>query len=488
MIGIKGKFYVTTPIYYINYTPSVGSAYPTIAADVLARWHRALGENVFFLTGLDENSAKTVQAAKEAGYKDIKKYTDDMAVKWIGVWKKLDISNDDFIRTTEERHKKVVQDFFMKINANGDIYKGKYEGLYCDGCEAFYTEKDLVDGKCPYHQKKPKVISEENYFFRLSKYQQKLLEHIKKNPDFIKPESKRNEVVSFLKEGLQDISISRLGLSWGIPLPIDEKHVFWCWLDALTNYISGAHGNWPATLHIVGKDISKFHCLFWPAFLMSAGYELPKAIFVHGFFTVNGKKMSKSLGNVIDPLYLAEKYGVDALRYYLMREFPFGEDGDFSEEALKNRLNNELANELGNLLQRTLVLIEKNCGSKIPEGETDKILQNKLNLNKIRNHMEKLELHFTLGEIFSFIAHCNAYVNEKAPWKLKGEELNNVLYSLADSLRITAILLAPFIPGTSEKISSQLGARLGNIDECRFGLLKSGEKIKKGEVLFKKIK
>ncbi|MBI4019893.1 MAG: methionine--tRNA ligase, partial [Candidatus Aenigmarchaeota archaeon] len=338
---VKGEFFVTTPIYYINDVPHIGHAYTTIAADILARWERLKGSDVFFLTGTDENSVKTVQAARKAGEKDIGKYTDRMAARWQETWRKLGISNDDFIRTTEERHKKFVAEFFNKINKSGDLYKGKYEGLYCEGCEAFYTEKDLVKGRCPVHKTEPKKLIEENYFFRLSKYQEKLIEHIEKNPGFVQPESRRNEVLSFVKEGLRDVSVSRPGQEWGIEFPLDKSHRFWVWAEALLNYISADPKRWAADMLLIGKDIIRFHCMVFPALLWSAGYPLPKSIFVHGYFTVDGEKMSKSLGNVVDPVKISEKYSRDALRYYLMREIPFGEDGDFSEKILIERINGE---------------------------------------------------------------------------------------------------------------------------------------------------
>jgi len=482
-----GKFYVTTPIYYVNDVATIGHAYTTTIADILTRWHKLQGDKTFFLTGLDENSQKTIKAAQEKGFKDFKEYTDQMAKKWIQAWKELNIGNDGFIRTTEQRHSKVVKDFFQKMFKKGDIYKGKYEGLYCDGCEAYLTEKDLENGLCPYHKKEPKQISEENYFFKLSSYKEKLLEHIEKNPGFIQPKTRRNEVVSFLKNEVKDVSVSRPGTEWRITLPIDAKQKIWVWFDALVNYVSGAEGNWPAELHLLAKDILRFHCVIWPAMLMSAGYELPKQLFVHGFLTINGQKMSKSLGNAIDPLYLKEKYGLDVIRYYIAREIPFGEDGDFSEEGLKTRLNNELANELGNLVNRTIVLVEKNLAGKIPKAKTDPALQKKLDLAKIEKLMEKLELHHALGEIFSFVGACNQFVNEKEPWKLKGKDLEEVLYSLADSIRVISILLQPFMPETSEKINKQLGVKPGLLKDAEFNLLKEGTKVKKGEVLFRKV-
>ncbi len=488
MIRISGKFFITTPIFYVNDVPHIGHAYTCIVADTIARWHRLRGEEVYFLTGTDENSVKTVQGAKKHGYADIKKYTDVMAERWKETWKILGISYDDFIRTTEERHRKTVERFFLKVYQKGDIYKGRYEGLYCEGCETYLTESELENGLCPVHKKPPKRIVEENYFFKLSRYEKKLLEYIEKNPDFVQPETRRNEVISFIKSGLRDISISRPGLEWGIRLPIDKNHVFWVWFDALVNYISADERRWPADLHLMAKDILRFHAVIWPAMLMSAGYPLPKKIFAHGFFTVEGEKMSKSLGNIVDPLELVKKYPLDAIRYYLLREVPLGEDGDFSEEALKERLNNELANDLGNLLSRVLVMIEKFFGGKIPEGKPDEKLSAELDLERIEKLMERLELHHALDEIWEFIRACNRYINEKKPWELEGDERKNVIYTLADSMRIISILINPFMPETSLKISKQLGIKPGTWDETRPGLIKAGMEIRKGDYLFKKIK
>ena len=472
------KFYVTTPIYYVNDTATIGHAYTTIIGDIIARWNRSQGKNTFYLTGLDENSQKTTDAAKKSGISDIKKYTDDMAVKWKKVWKELNISNDDFIRTTEPRHKKIVEKFFKKVYEKGDIYKGIYEGLYCEGCEAFYLEKDLIEGKCPYHKKEPKIIKEENYFFKLTKYSDQVLDHIKKNPNFILPKSRRNEVISFINEGLKDTSISRPNVEWGIQLPIDKKHHFWVWFDALINYISGAEKYWPAELHILAKDILRFHCILWPAMLISAGYELPKTLFVHGFLTINGQKMGKSLGNAIDPLKLSEKYGVDQIRYFLAREIPFGQDGDFSEEALKNRINNELANDLGNLISRTLTL-----SKKLPEIKSKSEI--KFNIKNIEKLMEEYRLTEALNEIWRYVQETNKYINQKEPWKLEGNELEKVLYSCLESIRKVSILLWPFIPQTSEKIFYLLKIEQQKLTEFNKSISKY--KPKEPIILFKKI-
>lgn len=479
----KKKFYITTPIFYINDKPSVGSAFPAIIADTVARWHRLKGEDVFFLTGLDENSEKTVQAASE----DIQTYADKMAKIWINAFKALGISNDDFIRTTQARHKKNVDKFFSLVNKKGDIYKGKYSGLYCDGCEAFLTESDLVNGKCPLHEKEPKHIEEENYFFKLSKYQSKLLEHIEKNPDFIQPDTRRNEVISFVKEGLKDISISRPYKNWGIKLPIDEKQVIWVWFDALINYLL-PEKYWPADIHIVGKDIIRFHCVIWPGMLISAGYKLPKKIFAHGFFTVNGQKMSKSLGNVIDPLDVASKYSADALRYYLIREIPYGEDGDFAESSLVTRINEELVSNYSNLFYRTTYFIEKYFSGKVPNGKQDKELKEKAEktIKKVEKEINGLRLGDALKSILSLSSEVNKYFQENEPWeavKKNKDKAGNTLYNTVNLLRIISTLLYPFIPESSDKGLKALGAKPDISSEFK---IKPGKKIK-SEVLFKKI-
>ncbi|HET7713064.1 MAG TPA: methionine--tRNA ligase, partial [Patescibacteria group bacterium] len=359
------KYFITTTIYYINDQPHIGHAYDVIAADVLARYHRQHGDEVLFSAGLDENAQKTVNAAAAKGIADIAEYADQMAAVWQKTWRQLGLSYDTFVRTTSPEHKTAVHAFLKPVIEKGDVYPGTYEGLYCDGCEAFIKEDDLVDGKCPDHQKPPRQLKEKNYFFKLSRYQQPLLDHIKAHPHFIQPVSRRNEVVAFIERGLEDFSVSRSTQKWGIPWPGDKDQVVYVWFDALINYLTAAgypqnHQKWwPAELHMIGKDIVKFHSIYWPAMLMSAGLTLPKSVFGHGFFTIDGTKISKSLGNAIDPVDLADRYGADALRYFLLREIPFGADGDFSHARFETVYNSDLANELGNLVQRVAVMIIK---------------------------------------------------------------------------------------------------------------------------------
>lgn len=487
------KFYATTAIDYVNAEPHIGHAYQKVIADVLARWHKILGEEVFFLTGTDEHGQKIARSAEATGLSP-KEFADKMAEKFQEAWKKLNVQHDKFIRTTDPSHEKLVQKFIQEIRK--DIYKGTYEGLYCVGCEAYITEKELVNGFCPYHpDKKPEVLKEETYFFKLSKFEKPLLDFYKKNPQYILPKKRANEITNRVKEGLKDLSISRTNFTWGIPYPGDNSHVVYVWFDALLNYITALdwpNGQnfkkfWPADIELLGVDNSWFHCVIWPSMLMSAGIKPAKTIFVHGFLTFNGQKMSKSLGNVISPSFLAEKYGADSIRYFICRNFVFGEDGDFDEKNLAARHNNELANELGNLLNRTLTLLEKDFQGKIPKSQTSKELQKSLNLKKIKQCMESFELHNALNEVFAFINACNKFVNDRQPWKQSGKELEETLYSVADSLRIVSILLSPFIPETSEKINAQLGVQTGKIQDCKFNLLKAGTQAKKGEVLFKKI-
>jgi methionyl-tRNA synthetase len=356
----KKKFYITTPIYYATNLPHIGTAYTTIVADILARWHRIKGEKVFFLTGMDEHGEKVEKTAKENG-KTPKEFVDEIAEQFKFTWKKLNISYDDFIRTTEERHEKVVIEVIKRIAENGDIYKGEYEGWYCTPCESFWTEIQLKNGKCPQCEREVKMLKEESYFFRLSKYQEKLLRFYEENPEFLSPSFRAAEIINRVKGGLKDISITRTTVKWAIPFPLDNKHFIYVWVDALINYISALglgsekfNEFWPADVHLIGKEINWFHSVIWPAMLMSAGFELPKKVFAHGWWTVEGKKMSKSLGNVINPVEIAEKYSADALRYFLVREMPLGDDGDFSEKSLIARINGELVADLGNLVYRVV--------------------------------------------------------------------------------------------------------------------------------------
>jgi|SRR3989344_4476257 len=477
---MKNKFYVTTPIYYPNDVPHVGHAYTTIAADILTRWHKIKGDDVFFLTGTDEHGKKIENAAKKNGKKP-KEFVDMLVPKFKEAWKKLNIEYDRFIRTTDKDHEKIVSEVLKKVYEKGDIYKGEYSGLYCVGCEAYYTEKDLIDGCCPIHKTKTEVIKEESYFFKLSKYQKKLLDFYKKNPEFISPPYRKQEVINRVKEGLNDLSISRASFSWGIPLPFDKKHVCYVWMDALFNYYSatqmkGKEKFWPADVHLVGKDIIWFHTVYWPAFLLSAGIELPKKVFAHGWWTFDKEKISKSQGKVINIDELVKIAGVDSARYFLFRAIPFGEDGDFSEETLIARHNNELANKLGNLVSRVTTLAEKYGIEK-----TENKLLKRLRLKEIEKHIDKYEFDKALNEIFAFIDVCNEYVQSQKIWETKNKKQ---LYELVDSIKSIAILLWPFIPETSEKIAKNIGfeIKLENIEK-----LLVVKKIKKSEILFKKI-
>jgi len=478
------KFYVTTAIDYPNAEPHIGHAYQKIIADILARWNKVIGKDVWFLTGTDEHGKKIEKVANKND-KTPKEFVDEVSRKFKKAWESLNIHPSRFIRTTDKDHEKFVQEVIKKCNENGDIYKGEYEGYYCTGCEAYYTEKDLEDGKCPVHKTCIEKLKEESYFFRLSKYQDFLLELYEKNPEFILPKERRNEIRNRVKEGLKDLSISRTSFNWGIPFPLDNKHITYVWFDALFNYVSGSgknHKYWPANAHLLGKDNSWFHCVYWPAFLKSAGYELPKTVFVHGFLQFNGQKISKSLGNVISPKVLAEKYGADTIRYFVSRQFPFatGEDGDFDEKALVDRHNNELANKLGNLVSRISGLIEKNGLEKCRNS-----LSKKIDIEKIKRLYDNFELDKILNDVFAFIDICNEYVQENKPWETKDKK---VLYEVADSIKIIGILLWPFIPETSEKIAEKFGFNVGenSFDEIEKPL-DDKNSIVKGDVLFRKI-
>jgi methionyl-tRNA synthetase len=471
------KFYVTTAIDYVNARPHVGHAFEKTLADAIARWHRLEGEDVFFLTGVDENAQKNVQAAEKAGI-PVKEFIDRNTNFFIELCKKLNISYDDFIRTTAKEHGIVVQRIIKRLIENDDIYKAEYAGYYCNGCEAFKTEKDLVNGKCPEHNKEPEFRKEEAYFFKLSKYQKELLEII---PKYVIPKEKANEVISRVKEGLQDLCITRKNVKWGIDFPDDKSFKVYVWVDALINYISGLKDKeekyWPAEVHVIGKGINWFHSVIWPAILLSAGYKLPKTLLVHGYLTSKGGKISKSLGNVVDPLNLLEKYSTDTVRYSLLRCSIF-DDSDYSEEILIERHNNELADKLGNLVSRVTALAEKYGIEK-----TNNNLIKKLKIKDIERHFEDYELDKALNLIFEFIDTCNLYVQENKLWETHDKKK---LYELADSIKTIAILLWPFIPASAEKIAEQLGFKIENLEQIN-APLDDKIKIKKGEILFKKV-
>ncbi|MBN2070767.1 MAG: methionine--tRNA ligase [Candidatus Krumholzibacteriota bacterium] len=471
----KKRFYITTAIDYVNQKPHLGTAYEKIGADCMARYKRLCGFETHFVMGNDEHSTNVEREARKRDMEPLD-YCRIMSEEFTGTWKKLNISYDDFIHTTEKRHEKAVSCLFTRIHENGYIYKGKYEGLYCESCEEFISEKDLVDGLCPSHKQAPKSISEENYFFALSKFEKPLLDHIEKNPGFIRPKTRANEVLNVIKSGLHDVSISRAGVAWGIPLPIDPGHVVYVWFDALTNYISaldyggeesGAFEKyWPADFHVIGKDITRFHCVIWPSMLMAAGVELPKSVFAHGFISLAGEKMSKSRGNILDPAKMAAVFGADPLRYLLMREVPFDKDGDISVDILVNRYNADLANELGNLSSRTLAMISKYLGGNIDEAPFDS--RNDLYedlataLDGYRENMENLEFSRALGAFWTVIQRANRYIEEKSPWVLakdesKKEELKAVFRELLAVLRSSAVVLSPFMPERMKELSGQLG-------------------------------
>lgn len=473
------KFFVSTPIFYVNDKPHIGHAYTTIIGDVLKRHYTAKGVDVFYLTGTDENAQKNVEAAEKAGESDVQAYVDRMSQKWRTTWESLDIQFDDFIRTTEDRHKKGVEQFWRAVKESGDIYKGTYEGLYCTGCEEYKAKTDLADGKCPLHNREPEVIKEENYFFRTSRYKDTLLDHIEKHPNFIQPVERRNEVIKYVQDHFDDLSISRQSQKWGIPVPDDPTQVIYVWFDALLNYMTAVgYGSdqslfskhWPPDLHIVGKDIIKFHCALWPAMLLSAGVELPEQVFAHGFFTIDGQKMSKSLGNVVDPVELSKKYGFDAVRYFLLREIPSGGDGDFSTARLEERYNTELGNDLGNLVSRVAKLVEDAGGqvTATPLPEYDEAVA------KIHANTEGLAFDQALVNIWKIVAEANQYVDAQKPWELaktNPEKLPEVLGRLVAVIQLLGELLTPYLPETAKKIQEQFG----------------GERITKGEILFPRI-
>ncbi len=505
------NFYITTPIYYPSGKPHMGHAYSSILADIFARFKKIEGYDVFYLTGTDEHGLK-IQREAEKNKKDPKTFCDELSLKFKALTKKLDLSNTDFIRTTEKRHHKSVKEIWSRLEKSGDIYLSKYSGWYSVSDEAYYDEDEI---KTENNKKYSKVsgslvdwVEEESYFFKLSKWEGKLLEHYLKNPNFILPESRRNEVIQFVKKGLKDLSVSRTSFSWGIPVPENPKHVIYVWLDALTNYISALNfpdtsnelykKYWPASLHIIGKDILRFHAIYWPAFLMAAKLPVPQKIYGHGWILSDHKKMSKSIGNILDPLDIIEKYGIDQLRYYLIKEVSLGNDGSISLESLKNCINNDLANNYGNLCQRVFSFIEKNCSSKIPKAnkfeEIDKKLTDRLtnSLPNLIKYMDEQKLNNYLTEVIKFSFDANKYFNDLKPWELKKsnpERMYAVLNSSVLQIKNISILLNPIIPNTTNKVLDFLNIP---VEKRKINFIKDKEslnnkKIKKFEILFKKV-
>jgi methionyl-tRNA synthetase len=509
---VKETFYITTPIYYVNDVPHIGHAYTTIACDALARWHRMLGKRVFFLTGTDEHGEKVQKTAAAKGLSP-RELADQVVTNFQGLTPALTISNTGFIRTTEPRHYASVQDLFRKSLANGDIYLGDYEGWYCVPDEAYWTALQLADGNCPTCGRPVEKRKEPSYFFRLSKYQEPLLDYYRKHPDFIRPESRRNEVVAFVEGGLNDLSVSRTSLSWGIPVPEAPGHVIYVWYDALTNYITGlgyptptAEFNtfWPADIHMVGKDILRFHAVYWPAFLMSAGIAPPLGVFAHGWWTVEGQKMSKSLGNVVDPYEMVRKYGADAFRYFLLREVSFGLDGDFSEKELIKRANSELADKLGNLLNRSLGMLGKYFAGVVPAPgppEPEDAVLSACGRNivpAVTAAMDEVAFHKALGAIIELVTKGNEYVQSTQPWALakdpeKRARLGTVLYNALEASRVAALLMAPFTPTAAQKLWEALvpgGESLENVRIDRdgaWGGLAAGATLPAACIVFPKI-